>query len=261
VEDIGERLREKGWKQGVIVPARLILKKLADGSPATNNDYAMIVTQSCDLVHHNLQNEPSAVLLIMKSISASDSGLMHGRNPRVLHVQSSCGTWLETWAWNQVVIPRDHLAEKDATNKIELAPKDLRLVLDWLAKRFTRIAFPDGFNDLLKTKANAIGKLLKSNHALFSEILLYVTPFEDLNHGEHYELACYLLMASDVHDDSEQLTKARSVATKLEKLFTECGIDVSECSPVSEAVITLAELNELVHWDFDYLTHRASADT
>ena len=221
----------------------------------------MIVTQSCDLVHHNLQNEPSAVVLIMKYINSGDPGLMHGKNPRAIHVQASDGTWLEAWAWNQVVVPRDHLAEKDVTAKIEVAPTTLRCVLDWLAKRFTRIAFPDDFNDSLNPKSNAIGKLLKKNHTLFSEILLYVTPFEDLEDGQHYELACYLLMPPDVHDDSEQLKKARALAAKLEELFTKCGIGVSECSPVSEAILTVAELNELVRWDFDHLTHRASADS
>jgi hypothetical protein len=103
--------------------------------------------------------------------------------------------------------------------------------------------------------------LLKNNHNLFTEILLHISPFDELETGQQYELACYLLMAAGIHDQPTQLREARAVAAKLEKLFKECGLDVIECSPVSEATLTVAELNELVRWDYDHLTHRASADS
>lgn len=258
MEDIGERLRKNGWRQGVIVQASLILEGLPDGSPTTDNDHAMVVSQSCDLVHHDLGNEPSAAILVLKSVSSGKSEVMHGRNPRLLHFQATDGRWFEAWAWNQIAIPRDHLAEKAAAVAVELAPKVLRCVIDWLAKRFTRIAFPDNFNDALKPQSKAIGKLLKKNHELFTEILLHISPFDELRTNQHYELACYLLMAAEVHDEPKQLAEACAVAAKLEKLFKDCKLGVMECSPVSEATLTVAELNELVHWDYDHLTHRAS---
>lgn len=261
MEDIGERLRKQGWRQGIIVPALHILEGLPDGSPVDESDYAMVVSQSCDLVHHDLNNEPSAVILVLKSVDSGKPELMHGRNPRLLHFQSIDGRSFEAWAWNQIPIARELLAEKEANAGAELAPKVLRCVLDWLAKRFTRIAFPDDFNEALKSKSSAIGKLLKKNHELFTEILLNVSPFDELEADQHYELACYLLMGAGIHDEPQQLTKARAVAAKLEKLFEDCGIGVMECSPVSEATLTVAELNELVRWDYDHLTHRASADS
>lgn len=244
----------------MIVQASSILEGLPDGSPASDRDLAMVVSQSCDLVHHDLGNEPSAVILLLKSVSSGKSEVMHGRNPRLLHFQAADGSWFEAWAWNQIVIPRDHLAEKVAAAGMELAPKVLRGVLDWLAKRFTRIAFPDDFNDALKPKSNAIGKLLKKNHELFTEILLHVSPFDELGPDQHYELACYLLMAEEIHDEPTQLADACAVAVKLEKLFKDCGIEVLACNPVSEKELTVAELNELVRWDYDHLTNRASSD-
>ena len=258
MEGIGERLRENGWRQGIIVSASYIFEGLPDGSPAANDDHAMIVSQSCDLLHHKLENEPCAQLLILKSVASGNPEVLHGRNPRLLHFQSLDGRWFEAWAWNQVVIPRDHLVEKTALREIELAPRVLRSVLNWLAKRFTRIAFPNEFNDALKAKSGAIGKLLKDNHELFTEILLHISPFDELEAGGNYELACYLLMAVETHADPAQVTRAREVAAKLEKFFEDSGIDVAECSPVSEAEMTVAELNELVRWDYDHLTHRAS---
>jgi hypothetical protein len=261
MEGIGERIREHGWRQGVIVPASSLFESLPDGSPVPDDDYAMIVSQSCDLLHHKLENEPFAQILIAKSIAAGNPEALHGRNPRRLHFQSIDGRWFEAWAWNQSVIPRDQLCERAVLSEIELAPEVLRRVLDWLAKRYTRIAFPDAFNVALKAKSDSIGKLLKKNHDLFTEILLYVSPFDELEADEIYELACYLLMSEEVHGDPGRLARAQDVAAALEKLLADAGFDVAECSPVSEAEITVAELNELVRWDYDHLTHSAADAT
>ena len=103
MEDIGERLRENGWRQGVIVPAADVLEGLPDGSPATAADYVMVVSQSCDLVHHDLVKEPSAVFLVLKSISSMVPDVLHGRNPRLIHFSVPAGQSFEAWAWNQVV--------------------------------------------------------------------------------------------------------------------------------------------------------------
>lgn len=260
--DIGEGVRKRGWRQGTIVPVEQILEALPDGSPIAEADFAMVVSQSCDLVHHDLRNEPTAVVLLLKSLNSGISEqLMHGRNPRHLHFQSLDGRWFEAWAWNQATIPRQELARKDASTEIGLSPKVLRCVLDWLAKRFTRIAFPDSFNTVLKPKSNAIEKLIKKNHHLFSEILMRISPFDELETNQHYEVACFLLMEAEVYQDPKQLDDARVTAGKLEMLFEDCGIAVHECSAVSEEHLTVAEFNNLLNWDFEHLTNRASPDS
>ena len=261
MHNIGEKIRERGWRQGVIVPASLLLEGLSDGLPTTKDDFAMVVSQSCDLVHHDLANEPTAAILALKSVVSGNSEVMHGRNPRHLHFPTLNGLWFEARAWNQTNIPREILAKKEISGEIAISSKVLRVVLEWLAKRITRIAFPDGFNDALKPKSNAIGKLLKKNHQLFSEILLNISPFDDLETDQHYKVACYLMMEAEVHDSPKQLAEARSIAAKLEMQFEDCGMEVLECSPVSEGVLTVAEFNNLLNWDYDHLTNRASADS
>jgi hypothetical protein len=256
VDGIGERIHKRGWRQGIIVPASYLLEGLPDGSPTTENDFAMVVSQSCDLLHHDLVNEPSAMILLLRSADAGNPEVMHGRNPRNLHFPTLNGRWLEAWAWNQTAISREVLAKKDVSVEISLSPKVLRLVLEWLAKRFTRIAFPDGFNGALRPKSKALGKLLKKNHHLFSEILMAVSPFDELDEGSHYQVACYLLMETAVHEDVKHLADARLIAAKLEELFEDCGMEVVECSPASEGLLSVAEFNNLLSWDYDHLTNR-----
>lgn len=245
----------------MIVPASLLLEGLSDGSPTTEDDFAMVVSQSCDLVHHDLVNEPSATILVLKSVNVGNPDVMHCRNPRHLHFPTLDGLWLEARAWNQTTIPREILAKREIAGRIEISPKVLRVVLEWLAKRFTRIAFPDDFNDALKPKSKALGKLLKKNHHHFSEILMSISPFDELDEGQHYQVACYFLMETEVHENPKHFAVARAVAAKLEKIFEECGMEVLECSAVSEGEVTVAEFNLLLNWDYDHLTNRASADS
>lgn len=261
MNDIGEKIRERGWRQGVIVPASLLLEGLPDGSPTTEDDFAMVVSQSCDLVHHDPVNEPTAAILVLKSVDFGNPDLLHGRNPRQLQFPTLDGPWMEARAWNQTTIPRELLAQREISGRIGISPKVLRVVLEWLAKRFTRIAFPDDFNDALKPKSNALGKLFKNNHQLFSEILLSISPFDELSVDQHYQVACYLLMESEVHDNPKHLSEARAVAAKLEKFFEECGMEVMECTPISEGEMKVAEFNLLLNWDYDHLTARASIDS
>lgn len=251
-------LREQGWRQGIILPATGFLEGLPDGSPVTDTDYMMVVSQSCDLVHHDIANEPHAVFLLLKQIDSVESEYSHGRNPRIIHFPTLDESSFEAWAWNQVTIPREELVKHPLDGHLLVDARELRYILDWLAKRFTRIAFPDAFNESLRAKSSNIRTLLKKKHSLFSEILLRVDPFDEIGEGEIYQLACYLLMPADIHDDAAKLKEAREVASKLERLFEGCGIEILECSTVSESELTYAELQELVRWDFDHLTHKDS---
>lgn len=261
VETVGERLRELGWRQGVILPAAHLLETLPDGSAVSGEHHLLVVSQSCDLVHHDLEKEPHAVFLLLRSHDVTSAEFAHGRNPRVLHFTGPDGKCFEAIAWHQITISRKRLLEPLPEGTTKLFGSDLRVVTGWLAKRFTRIAFPDDFNDALRFQEGAIRKMMKKRHHLFSEILLRVEPFEDLEAGETYKLICYLLMPPEIHDNPRELAAARLVAAKLEEVFEKSGIEVLACSPVSEVDLSYAEIKELVRWDYDHLTHRVDAES
>ena len=174
MEDVGDRLRELGWRQGVVLPAARLLETLPDGTPVSENHCLLAVSQSCDLVHRDLAKEPHAVFLVLKAQAAVSPELAHGRNPRVLHFTGPDGECFEAWAWQQVVVSRERLLDLALDETTKLVPPVLLIVTEWLAKRFTRIAFPDDFNKALRPQDATIKRVLKKNHHLFSEILLRV---------------------------------------------------------------------------------------
>lgn len=247
-----------GWRQGVILSAALLLDQIPDDLQVSGDDYLLAVSQSCDLVNHDLEKEPHVVFLLLKSREGLDAMLAHGRNPRVIHFPDSGGTCFEAIAWQQIVLPRARLLDVDLSEASKLSDWDLQIVTGWLAKRFTRTAFPDDFNEALRPKDSLIKKALKKRHHLFTEMLVGLHPFDDLGEGQNYELACYLLMSPEQYKTQKSVEEARMVAFKLEAAFEECGIEVVTCVPVSEGELTYAESKELVRWDYDHLTYRDS---
>lgn len=258
MEDLGQQLREKGWRQGVILPLSAFPTDTVPDCSCPEGALLVAVSQSCDLVHGVLENEPYANFLVLRPVDFPEKGLQHGRHPRKIHLQSEKGIFVEAQAWNQISIDRRILLSLDALGADEIPAHELRVLTDWLAKRFTRIAFPDRFNDLLRVKKERIKKLLSKKHELFLEILLHVSPFDENPPNDKYQLIGRLLMPAELWEDEKSLRAAEDVAEKLKKLIEACDIEVIDFAPISEEDLSYAELKQLARWDYDYLSNRES---
>jgi hypothetical protein len=64
----------------------------------------------------------------------------------------------------------------------------LHVLVDWIAKRYTRPAFPDAFNERRAGSAKKIGKELKKNGKLITGIFLFISPNEECAAGESYQV-------------------------------------------------------------------------
>ncbi|HDO34590.1 MAG TPA: hypothetical protein ENH08_05665, partial [Chromatiales bacterium] len=63
--DIGEQIKAAGWRQGCLL-RRADLPGLRFDLPA--DQFAIVVSQSCDLVHHSLDTEPNIEIVTATSI-------------------------------------------------------------------------------------------------------------------------------------------------------------------------------------------------
>lgn len=255
MDDIGAILQGNGWRQGIILSAKAFDSSLP-GDVITDQSSLVVVTQSCDLIHQSLVNEPHAVFLVIEPLESLDNGFRYGKHPRQIHLISDTGKAFSARAWNQVSIPREVLRDIPIEGADSISSDELRVLTDWLAKRYTRIAFPDNFNDLLHSKRNTFQKLIKKHHDLFLEILLYLEPFDELPLDTKYRLICRLLMDDELHSDTTIFRAAEKFAEDLKKLFEECGIDVVEIAPISDEDLSYADLKQLARWDYDYLSNR-----
>lgn len=255
MDDIGAVLQDNDWRQGVIIPA----SEVAEHLPAniTHEDCSLVVvSQSCDIIHHSLENEPHAVFLVLRPETEAQLGFRCGKHPRLIHLTSDTGEVYSAQACQQVFIPREALASVSLTGSDKILGEELRILCDWLAKRYTRIAFPDSFNNQVASRQDKIQKLIKKNHEVFSEILLSLSPFDEISEEESYQLICRLVMPEKTHEDEASFRKAEAFAEKLRELFKECAIEVEDIAPISEQDLSYADLKQLARWDYDYLSNR-----
>ncbi len=255
MEDIGIKIRENGWKQGCLFPAA----RFSDQFPDLARDdtcHLLVVSQSCDLVHHSLENEPLAVFLVTRRVDAIRPAHANGLHPRQIDFAATGEIAISASAWEQISVDRTFLAEHDINDAPIVAEPQLRVVLNWLGKRYTRTAFPDGFNDQLRKASAKIKGALKKKQHLFSDVLLSVQPFRELNQGEHYQVVLNLMMDESAYNDEEALNQADTVAKRIRSIMEASGIEVVQCEAVSETELTLADFKLMQRWDYDYLTYR-----
>ena len=82
-------------------------------------------------------------------------------------------------------------------------------------------------------------------------------PFEEAGDDIEYKVDIYLLMDAELYDIPEILDKYNKYRQSLEDLFNQCeGIDLQSIEIVSDADITLREIQEFKRWDYSYLSYR-----
>lgn len=258
MEDRRTKLIANGWQQGIILPAL----DLSDVSVPTGSDvFLMAVTQTCDLLQADFEKEPLATFLVVRPASSQKPETANGHHPRILQFPDTSGTLFEAWAWEQVSVPHEALLEVDGTSGLRISEKTRRIVVNWLAKRFDRIAFPDGFVARLDHTKRKTKKALKRHHHLFSEILLSVTPFRELEEGENYRVICVLLMEEELYAVEKSRTDAEDFAKEFKKLILAAGLEMLGCDVVRETELSVAELRELKRLDYDFLSFRDEDDS
>ncbi|SMG67114.1 conserved hypothetical protein, partial [methanotrophic bacterial endosymbiont of Bathymodiolus sp.] len=169
VSDIAEQIRFHGWKQGCLISpentAKLIKSTLdffeKNGSTDT---WLVIITQDCDLIR-KIDDEPYVELLALQKLSSKPGLLMRGHSARKLHLglDNENGTVrFECSIHDRFRIKKASLLETDCNQALAFSENELRLLRQWLARRYARAAFPDHFENNLKSRSKDVKKLFKS---------------------------------------------------------------------------------------------------
>lgn len=254
----GEALRALGWRQGSLLRAEVLSELLSDVGDAS---FALLLSQDCDIVRDE-KTEPTLEVVPCRSLEKAKGNYLHGRNPRVFHIEADG----EREALEIDIRQRRLVSKLDAAalNKRPVQPAldelTVLTVTRWVAKRYTRSAFPDEFNRRLKAAGRKLDMLAKKAIAKpVTSIYIGLEPHdEELDEDEDYEL--YVFVA--YRDDSKKV-QAQDFYEKLCDILDECdGLDLnrSESGAKSHFEISLADLEEMRRWDFDYRSIAGDAD-
>ncbi|MFU8803990.1 MAG: hypothetical protein ACNA8W_09305 [Bradymonadaceae bacterium] len=203
----------------------------------------------------NLAIEPEIEVLLGTVIPSIDGIFAHGRNPRTLHIALGAGTD----AMNARFAIRDReLIDKAKFGNIspsethELTDQDRETVIRWIARRYTRPAFPDAFNERLR---QADGSLIKLSKATCSQPVtaIYIDldpPFEELEDEQPYRVFVWF-----AYRDRDRLADIDKLEQEFLKILESCdGIEVreDECGAKHHSDITLEDLELLRPFNYDF---------
>ncbi len=249
----------QGWRQGAIIHS------FVDGDftrhshiTIESGDIFLVISQTCDLINPDFDSEPFCeVLRISAMDSAPAAEYEAGKNSREIHFEVALNGRLHNFRARpherffvdrrllQAQSPDDHFPE----NKIEV-------ITAWLTKRFVRTAFPDKFDQRWKKRQKQIERVIKRLR-LVSDIYIKITPFEEVADEINYVVEIHLLMDADHYDDPRLYEEYEGYKRDLETQFGRCtGIDLQVVELVSNADMTVRELQELRRWDYSYLSYR-----
>ncbi|MDN5334809.1 MAG: hypothetical protein PWP59_2071 [Sphaerochaeta sp.] len=255
------RIQDNNWKQGVMIENDLKDQLLSSSeffSYIKDSDVLVLYSQDCDLINPSLDKEPFAEFFCAKKIESIESNFAFGKNPRKLHQRMPTGIILEFDINRRLTIERSRLADIRLEIQNPSIPRDqMDIILDWYSKKYTRPAFPDTFNKILKTKRNIDQKLTHLNNEFpcIKRLFFLLDPEEEIAPTEMYKLKIIILL-SGLSLESDETVKD-TIHHKFEALFQIDRIALEEMYCLFEDEMTLYELGIYKVWDKEYITLRS----
>lgn len=249
-----ERIKERGWRQGSLI--RLSEWPFPDDFPenwvGVEGAYAVLVSQSCDVLHSNLEREPFADLLLLTPIEKFSGKALKGGEPRLIELPLSASheaKCMRADAAGRVLIDRARLLDASPCRDAHLHPEDIRKLATWYARRYSRVALPDEFEQSLR-KCDLFPKWIKKHHDSISRILLRYQESQEIP-GIYYVQWVFIREAFGNIDNDE--------IDQLSEAFREAGFLYFERDDyvfvAGADEITLSELERYQTFDaWDYLS-------
>ncbi len=258
-----QELIQNGWRQGSSIPAGVLSKFLGElpqfWPPPGPDDCFVVVSQTCDLLHHCLEAEPLAEVLLCRRISQADGALLYRKNPRRLHVEVTNhqgAIVLEALACEKFSIPRTCLAGLTPDSELALPSGVVSTIAAWLANRYLRPAYPDAFNERLRPVRKKLDDLQKREGRYFERLLLNLEPpDEELGDGDTYSMVLWCVLHPDFVADESAISAAEQVADSLLTILQPLrGVEAEACEVRLPAEVSLHDLRAFRDWHTEHVT-------
>ncbi len=248
------------------------IKRLDLIDVSVSDGFPVIITHDCDLLH---EKEEFVEVIIGRKIENPESVYENAKNPRCLHLQFTSPSdqkpvYLELRFSTRKSVPQNDFSKlRQKESILNISEDNHRTLKHWLASRYGRPAFPDAFEDRLRTK--------KGGKTVEQQIAKILKPVERhirgvfFNLGEHRNVELredvpYILIITIVYVDESGGTTARKeskiAAQKIESLFVDVygaaenatKISLEACNSISELHMPLSVLRRVDQWRLEYLS-------
>ena len=260
---VSDVVRAAGWRQGSIArPAdnETLLAASVDRVPEPGESVVRLVavTQDCDLVQEP-DIEPFVEFIACRESEAVEPLYRYGRNPRLLYLQTigedGPGPWLHVSIHNRFRVGKETLTGMTVDEELRLEPDDARLLNRWIAKRYTRPAFPDAFNARLDAVGGRLERLYKSLEGeIVTGVFLEVADDENVD-DVPYEIAVRITARIEAWENEVTRAALSRFEERLSTILDDCpGVIVADddIQILPEDDLTLADLRRFRRLDRDY---------
>ncbi len=262
-----DRLIAGGWKQGVIMePASLQQAGVAGMDDAVG---FLVLTQTCDCINPDFGKEPHLELLplVLRNTRKGnpDPDYENGRNPREIHF------WITFKGEQKCAVSRIkdiQLLERELievfgfSKEIIISREAIDDIIEWRAARYSRTAFPDGFEGAFRTVSDGFGEIMARDEAVVDSLLISISPFDEIEECDCYEIELHLMVTPSVMGQPETIEALKKSAREIEELFaTSPFFDSPKCSVTCLGVMNLWDARKLLDFSrYDYLSFGKEED-
>lgn len=249
---------KRNWRQGAFLPddlAHELIKELNLSMSLDNGDALLITSHDCDINSRNFTDEPYAELVIARK-AERDGNKKMGKSSRFLQLKTEINNeevHFEMKASDRFSIARSRLSSFSPANY--LSPANTEFLSEWLARRYSRAAFPNAFDERISPLKGKIRKCLQNvSGDIFG---IYFSLIEDeLPKTEPYKTVGFAVMIDEDFCDSTKLDRCKLAITKLEGLLNSVGVEFDEdIEIVSDKEFSLEDLRLTKRWDWDVLSY------
>lgn len=258
--DIGSKIEQREWEQGRFLKRSDVMQILHEEgvSESTETLTLIVASQSCDVVHHSIEDEPYVELSIAKSITSENGNFTHNKNPRKIHISVEeiidGGLRLlayELLACEKIRICREKLANIFPDKNISMNEAVKSIYTSWLAGRYSRLALPSSFNNLLSgnTVRKKYSKAVRKAKDL-SGIYISLLPDRDLNNGESYDVNLLGTYPAGLSADKAKVNEITEIVCEIAEILKGVGMNVRN-NVSSEEEISIAVIRRYKQLAFD----------
>ena len=249
---------DEGWRQGTILSVESS-KLLKEHNVDQSECVLVIITQTCDLLYHSLELEPTADLLygeIRKGPLPKRAGKSFREYELALDDQNE-DKHLYVTARPRLEVCRHKLFDLGKKHEFQPIARSSAWFSRWLGEKYSRPAFPNAFDRKLSEKkrkdkiADAV-KNLKSCTGLY----LGLSSWGELPTSETYQVSVVILLQYEASDEDQD--KAQTAHTKICKIFEAAGHKINyEASAVElDDEVSIRDFYPLRKWSLDYISIR-----
>ena len=272
-----QTLIARRWRQGAVLPESLVdgIQMMPFAKDVSDAARFVVISQDCDVVNGSCELEPAVELVALVPVAETKSAFQNLRNPRELHIRlvNDEGTTqvVAAHVWGRGFLDRRRLMEKAPHLTDRIPEEDLRLLVEFLGRRYDREAFPDEFERRFKRAKARIEKILRDHLAEILDVYVTLEPFEELPAPTNleqptdeatYRLLIYVLLSDAVVEGDPKSLNLLKQAIKPEfrKAVKGCyGIQLDDIVFVGRSDVTLDRFEQMHRLDFDAMSFEEEA--